>query len=357
VTAEAALKDLLDQACDPDSDSYVAPGLACVVAAGDNTGPRFAYAAGVVHGEPGAAPVAQDTVFDLASLTKILSTTLLCAYAVEQERLSLDEAPWAGWPGATIRNVLLHNAGLVWWAPFFDRIEPQLVGLPAGSRAVVDQVLGTALARPVGGKAVYSDLGFIALGALLEERLGDRLDHLFCAVADECYGKSGLGYVPLFEQGYHPHLPDVAATEQCPWRRRLLQGQANDGNCFAMGGIAGHAGLFGSVLDVEKAARYHLSLPPRLLAFATYDGERRLGYDLPTEGGTTGGALSTRAFGHLGFTGTSVWLDPEGPTAGGAVYVLLTNRVCPTVENLEIKKLRPAFHRAARRFLDDDAIR
>lgn len=347
MSAEAELVALLDDARDT-----VAPGLACVVASGAADGPRFVHATGVVHDDEGAPPVTERTVFDLASLTKILATTLLCGYAIEEDKLALDEEPWPRWPGATVRHVLLHNAGLLWWAPFYLNVPGPSVGLPAGRQHVLDEVLATPLERGVGEKTVYSDLGFIALAALLEERLGDRYDRLFDAVANASYGATGLRYVPLFEDGYHPALPDVAATERCAWRNRLVQGQAGDNNCFAMGGIAGHAGLFGSVLDVEKAARYHLSLPDRLRALATWDGERRLGYDRPTEGGTTGGAVSDRGFGHLGFVGTSLWLDPEGPAPGGALYVLLTNRVCPTRENLAIKQLRPAFHRAARRWLE-----
>jgi CubicO group peptidase (beta-lactamase class C family) len=347
VSAELALRELLDDARDS-----VAPAIACVVAAGDPGGPRFVYAQGFTHDEDDAPAVNEHTAFDLASLTKILSTTLLCAYAVETDRLRLDEEPWPGWPGVSVRHVLLHNGGLVWWAPFFERVEPRDVGTPAGARAVTSEVLSTELARAVGSETVYSDLGFIALTALLEERLGDRYDRLFDAVAKESYGETGLRYVPIFEQGYHPALPDVAATERCAWRRRLVHGQANDGNCFAMGGIAGHAGLFGSVLDVESAARYPLALPARTASFATWDGERRIGYDRPTEGGTTGGAVSDRGFGHLGFTGTSVWLDPDGPAEGGALYVLLTNRVCPTTDNDRIKQFRPAFHRAGRAWLE-----
>ncbi len=352
----AALRALLDDAV----HSGATPGASCVVTTADPAGPRFAYATGRTQREPDAFDVGEHTVFDLASLTKVLSTTLLCAHAVAEGALALDEQPWPSWPGVTVRNALLHDGGLLWWAPLHERVSSFDVGLPAGSRKVIDEVLRTPLARPPGAETVYSDLGFIALGALLEERLGQRLDRAFYDVARRSYGETGLCYVPLYEEGFHPALPHVAATSYCEWRARVVQAQVNDDNAFAMGGIAGHAGLFGTAEGVEAAARFHLAahngssttpLASALRAFSSWDGARRLGYDRPTEGGTTGGAVSERGFGHLGFTGTSLWLDPEGPGEGGALYVLLTNRVCESRENQAIKQLRPAFHRAAKAWL------
>lgn len=358
--AEARLRALLDDAV----ERGVTPGFSCVVASGAPGGPRLTYAAGKTHRDPGAFDVDERTVFDLASLTKVLSTTLLCAHAVSEHALSLDEEPWPSWPGVRVRNALLHDGGLSWWAPFHERVPSLFVGLPEGAHVVVREVLATPLARAVGSETVYSDLGFIALGALLEERLGQRLDRAFDDVSRRAYGATGLRYVPLFEEGFHPSLPHVAATSRCPWRGRVLQGQVNDDNAFAMGGIAGHAGLFGTAVDVEAAGRFHLAaamartqgaLAETLRAFASWDGPRRLGYDRPSEGGTTGGAVSARGFGHLGFTGTSLWLDPEGPGEDGALYVLLTNRVCESRDHVPpgggIKELRQAFHRAARAWL------
>lgn len=358
MSAEARLRALLDDAV----ARGVTPGFSCVVAAGAPEGPRFSYAGGRTHREPDAFSTYEGTVFDLASLTKILSTTLLCAHAVAEGALSLDEEPWPSWPGVTVRNALLHDGGLLWWAPFYERVPAPVLGLPEGARIVVEEVLRTPLARAVGESTVYSDLGFIALGALVEERLESRLDRAFDDVAARAYGQTALRYVPLYEDGYHPALPHVAATSLCEWRGRVMQAQVNDDNAFAMGGVAGHAGLFGTAADVEAAARFHLGcatgaksgpLAEALRSFSSWQGPRRLGYDRPTDGGTTGGAVSDRGFGHLGFTGTSLWLDPDGPAEGGALYVLLTNRVCESRENLGIKELRPAFHRAAREWLED----
>ena len=279
-----------------------------------------------------------DTVFDLASLTKLLSTTSLVARALDAGKLTLDETPWPRWPAATIEHVMRHEAGLPPWRPFFE-LARGVAGMPAGKRIVVDAVLATALEVAPGSRTLYSDLGFIALGALLEERLGRGLDELFAEVA----GDSGVRFVRLDRDGFHPALPNVAPTERCPWRRRVVQGQVHDENCFAIGGVSGHAGLFGSIVDVERAVA---SLLPLLARFRDEPGRPRarrpIGFDTATPGGSTGDALSPRAVGHLGFTGTSIWLDDD------VTYVLLTNRVHETRAHPErILAARQAFHRAA----------
>lgn len=332
------------------------PGAAALVLTGD--GRRRALVAGHLHRLEGARAVDEDTVWDLASLTKLLSTTLVVARAVDAGRVSLDDEPWpTGWPGVTVAHVLRHDAGLPAWRPLFEVARKAGVcGLPAGARAVVDAALAIAPEAPPGARTLYSDLGFIALGAWLEERLGDPLDHLFARAA-AAYGATGLRFVRLDVEGFHPAVPNVAPTERCPWRRRALFGQVHDDNAFAMGGVAGNAGLFGSLLDVEGAARFllrALSEPGEatLAAFAASAGVRAVGFDRAMPNGTTGGALSARAVGHLGFTGTSLFVDPAPP---GAAYVLLTNRVHESREHKErMLEMRRAFHRAAAAWVRDD---
>lgn len=338
----------------------VTPGFACVVATGDAAGPRFVHAGGHTHRDHGAPAVDLETVFDLASLTKVLATTLLCAEAVHDGKIDLEETPWPAWPGVRVRNLLAHDSGLPAWSAFYAQVPRLHVGLEAGARDVLRQALATAPLRPPEQATLYSDLGFIALGALLEERLGARLDRLFGPAAAKVYKAPGMRFVPLYEDGYHPALPRVAATTRCAWRGRVVQGQVDDENAFAMGGVAGHAGLFSTALDVECAARAHLaallnkstlSYASTLRRFLTWPGERALGWDRASTGGSTGGALSTEAVGHLGFTGTSLWLDARGPGIDGALYILLTNRVCESRENDGIRTLRQQFHRAARHWL------
>lgn len=331
----------------------VTPGAAAVVLTGDHR--RTAAVAGYLHRGAGALAIDEDTVWDLASLTKLLCTTLVVARAVDAGRLALHEEPWPRqWPGVTVAHVLRHDAGLPAWRPLFEAARRAGVcGLPAGARVVVDAALAVAPEAAPGARTLYSDLGFIALGAFLEERLGEPLDVAFAAAA-RALGPHELRFVRLDVDGFHPAVPRVAPTERCSWRRRALHGQVHDDNAFAMGGVAGHAGLFGSLFDVEAAARFFLrtllsDAEPTLAGFAGGEGERGLGFDRATPTGTTGGALSPRAVGHLGFTGTSIFVDPEPP---GAAYVLLTHRVHESREHKErIFAVRQAFHREAARWV------
>lgn len=334
-------------------DDGVTPGAAALVVVPQ--GPRLLVTAGTLDRGESAPLVSADTVYDLASLTKVLSTTLLTAWAVAEGQVELDEEPWPAWPGVTVAHVLAHESGLPAWQPLFEEaIAHRVVGLPAGRQRVVAACLEAAPEAGPGEATVYSDLGFIALGALLEDRLGDRLDRLFDEVARSFYGPSGLAFCALYEDGYLQPFARVAPTERCRWRGRVVQAQVHDDNAFAMGGVAGHAGLFGSVLDVERAALALLAavhtggegVAGALQRFAHHPGARGLGFDRASPEGTTGGVLTSRTVGHLGFTGTSLWLDPD-LVAGGAAFVLLTNRVHESREGEGIGELRRAFHRAA----------
>lgn len=308
----------------------------------------------------GAHRVKDDTVYDLASLTKLLVTTTLVADAVDDGLIELDEEPFSTWPGVQVAHLLGHDGGLVAHRPFYEALvedpaRSHLVGRRAGHDAIADAVLQTPPDAAPGARVLYSDLGFIALGVLVEVRRQQRLDALWRAHPLS----AGLAarFVCLEDDGYHPALPLVAPTEHCPWRRRVVHGQVNDDNCFAMGGVAGHAGLFGSLDDVVTLAvrllRRLRTAGDTLSAFAhhrtsTMEAPRALGFDVVSPGGSTGDALGPRTVGHLGFTGTSLWLDPDVGD-GGAAWILLSNAVQlgrPTVRERS-KALRVAFHRAA----------
>ncbi len=281
--------------------------------------------------------VSDETIYDLASLTKVLCTTLLTCHAIQLGKLDILEKPWPSWPGVSVLHVLEHTSGLPAWAPFYRRTPHD----------VLAQVLATKPTNLPGVQVVYSDLGFIALGDLLQNRLGNKLDVLFIDVAQRHYGNTALTF--------HPDPLLVAPTDYCPWRKRVLRGDVNDANCYAMGGVSGHAGLFGCAKDVESAARFFLDaicgneqgLPGLVRQFATHNGKRPLGFDRVSIGGSTGNALSPRSVGHLGFTGTSLWLDPQSQ----AVYILLSNRYQNGGKKTGIKHLRVSFHEAAARFL------
>jgi CubicO group peptidase (beta-lactamase class C family) len=295
-------------------------------------------------------------VFDLASLTKLFVTTTLVADAVDDGVIDLDEQAWPGWPGVTPRHLLAHDGGLVAHRHFHrelldDPRRSHLLGQRAGRDVIVDAVLATAAEAAPGTRVLYSDLGFIALGDLVERRRGADLDALWAA--HPLRAGTGARFVRLADDGYHPALPLVAPTEHCAWRRRVVHGQVHDDNGFAMGGVGGHAGLFGSLDDV-------VTMATRLLARLDDDGDtlarfarhrttasptRALGFDVATPGGSTGDALSPRTVGHLGFTGTSVWLDLDA----GRGYVLLSNAVHLGRESARDRSraLRVAFHRVA----------
>lgn len=306
-------------------------------------------------------PVSAHTHYDLASLTKIFSTTLLAAYAISIGKLARYESPWSQWPGVSVEHVLQHQSGLPAWKPFYEAVlQTPVASTPDGKLAVLQAVLGTECEAKPSAQTTYSDLGFIALGALLEERLGMPLDDAFNAISRSFYGPTSMRYVPLWRDGFHPNYCDCAPTEACPWRKRVVQGQVHDDNAFVMGGVAGHAGLFGTLDDVSQASHQLLrrvmrpttDLDRALSSFVQAEGLRGLGFDRPTPGGTTGNALSSSAFGHLGFTGTSVWMDPQSTGPGGAVFILLTNRVHPSRNREGIRALRIGFHEKARRWLD-----
>ncbi len=306
------------------------------------------YACGVTHyGDArgdvcGGAPVTPDTRYDLASLTKVMATLPSILTLLEGGEVSLHDplkrffsnAGWMQTPSSgdlTLRQLLTHSSGLPAWTPLFAQVSTRLTALA--------NVLQTPLARPV-GEVRYSDLNFILLGAVVERVSGLRLDAF---AAEHVFGPLSMTHTAY---GVPDGAP-VAATEDCGWRGRLLQGEVHDENAFVMDGVAGHAGLFGTAGDVARYARAWLELgapfaSPELLRLACSEqvrgeaaGRRGLGWQL------YGGRADASAYGHTGFTGTSLYIDPEG----GWFAVLLTNRVHPSRACGEtIQQLRASFH-------------
>lgn len=323
-------------------------------------------------GELASTPVTPETVYDLASLTKVLATTTLVAQTVSRGRLALDrqlpESLAVGSYRPSLRDLLEHAAGLEAHREFFD--EPWSLG-PARREALIEAVRRVPPAAAPRTQAIYSDLGFLLLGAWLEQLAGERLDALFVERVAGPLGAAGqIGFLPLDRPAVFER-ERIAATELYgappqPWhalRRRLDQrvahGIVHDDNCVIATGVAGHAGLFGTVAGVLAIARAWLErrLPgvpswaqdhmgELFTTASTVPGStRRLGFDgpAPAGGGSTGEALSSGAYGHLGFTGTSLWIDPERR----AIYILLSNRVHPSRDNDKILPLRRSFHTQA----------
>ncbi len=311
--------------------------------------PVWQFTAGALTFDATAPPVTADTVYDLASLTKVLATTPLIAQMVERGALGLDDPisdhlpPWHDRRAdrVTIRDLLSHSSGLPGWRPLFEHC--------TGHAAFEAAILATPLEYAPRAQSVYSDLGFMLLGFLLDTGapLATRFDTLLTQAA-----------IPEPLQYRPPALwrRRIAPTEIDHWRGRLLVGEVHDENAAALGGVAGHAGLFGTAAAVGACARHVLQVldgrsgvlrRDTLEQITRCDGavpgsSRALGWDTMRPTSSCGTKMSARAFGHTGFTGTSLWIDPEQE-----VYVvLLTNRVHPTRTNQAITTLRPAVHDA-----------
>lgn len=302
-------------------------------------------------------PMTADTIFDLASLTKPLATTLAVMKLVSQKKIVLQQhlddilPSFKGSDKARIRidHLLYHRSGLPDYRPYYKRLKK----LPEDQRKEALRVflLQEPLVSPIGKETLYSDLGFMILCWVIEAVSGKRLDRF---VEKEIYLPLGLDTLFFVDLYSTPINLYVAATEQCPWRKILLTGVVHDDNAYVVGGIDGHAGLFGSAVDIhlllmalQAALQGHAAnqvFDKKILQqFLKRDdhAKRALGFDMPaTSGPSCGRYFSTTSIGHLGFTGTSFWMDFEQ----GVVVILLTNRVHPSRDNDSIKYFRPILH-------------
>lgn len=300
--------------------------------------------------------------YDLASLTKPLSTALAMVALVGAGKISLNDKIENYLPvtlpedkrGITIGQLLNHSSGLPAHLPFFK----QLAELTAAHRKseLLQLIISAELAAPPGTAAIYSDLGYLLLGMIIEELTGVTLDQYFSDKIVEPLGLAeGIFFNPL--GGARQERECFAPTEYCLWRGRVLRGEVSDENCWVLAGVAGHAGLFGNIesvlaltgaiLEIWQGRLVHPHIRREELALfleaqsPVAGSTWALGFDRPTPGSSSSGRyLSPRSVGHLGFTGTSFWIDPEK----GLVVVLLTNRVHPSRENNLIREFRPLFH-------------
>lgn len=302
--------------------------------------------------------VTQHTVYDLASLTKPLATTLAVMILIQEGKLRLDQpldetiSAFRGTEraGIRIRHLLDHTSGLPDYRPYYIDIRE----LPFERRkdALREKLISEALVSVIGEQTLYSDIGFMILEWIIESASGKGLAEF---AKEKIYDPIGIDN--LFFVGRDRVIPDkkFAATEVCPWRRILLNGQVHDDNAFVMGGVAGHAGLFGTAesvhaLLVELLNIYHEKPSGQLFQsdlvrvfFSKRNMQgRALGFDVPSPTGSSCGELFCRdaTVGHLGFTGTSFWMDLKQ----NVIVILLTNRVHPSRSNEEIKKFRPLIH-------------
>jgi CubicO group peptidase (beta-lactamase class C family) len=307
------------------------------------------HAAGTLSYDEGSPVVRDATIYDLASLTKVLSTATLVMREIERGAMGLDDAlphllpacrnPALG--AISVEDLLSHCAGFPAYRPYYRTI--------AGQDAFEAAICATPLEYVPRTQSVYSDLGFMLLGIALGHgvSLAQRFDAMWTQMAT---GEELQFLPPERWRGR------TAPTEHDPWRDRLLVGEVHDENAAALGGVAGHAGLFGTAPAVGAFARHLLQIldgrtgvvaRSSLTRFVTRrdtipGSSRALGWDTMLPTSSCGTRMSPAAFGHTGFTGTSLWIDP----ANGCYVVLLTNRVHPTRDNGAIQRVRPALHDA-----------
>ncbi len=360
----------LDMLCHQGVQKKIFPGVAAAIVSGHG-GRRFSVisTAGQTRVDGPGTGIEPDTFFDLASLTKPLATTLSILTLMEEDALTPDDR-YADLSASTIppdkqnitiAHLLSHSSGLAPYKPYFKHFSPD--GAQNAGKQLVQRIVQAPLEYATGTDCRYSDLGFILLGDLIKQISGRPLNYFFKKKITEPLGLSrDLFFLP----------PDVektfgqnqfAATERCGWRMRILQGEVHDEHCFLMGGVAGHAGLFGtiggvlhlctSILDSWQGGRKsNLPISDTTLRMAL---QRQyptrtwcLGFDTPSTGYSSAGCyLARQSIGHLGYTGTSFWIDPAKET----ILILLTNRVHPSRENKKIREFRPWFHDRVMEFL------
>jgi CubicO group peptidase (beta-lactamase class C family) len=343
-------------------DSWVAKGAfpGAVLAVGQHGRLVALKAFGRIASTADAPPMPVDALFDLASLTKVIGTTTAAEILYDRHQLDLD-APvvrylpeFGAVPGherITVRNLLTHSSGLqsadMSWQFAKDR------------QGILQRLYAMPATDPPGTVFAYRDTNMILVGEIVERLSGLPLDRF---LAREVFGPLGMK-----DTGFRPSpklLPRIAPTEQDDrFRHMLVRGVVHDENAYAMGGVAGHAGLFSTARDLATLAELYLDHGSyhgrRLIKASTVDlfetrqnmppgSSRALGWDTPTPGGFAGPLASPRAIIHTGFTGTSIYIDPDRD----AFVILLTNRVNPTRDNMLIGQARPAIHTAVLSILD-----
>lgn len=332
-----------------------APGAVLAILKGRE---RFVYGTGQLGADQARMPDGS-TIYDLASVTKVVGLTTAVMLAVDEGKLQLDVPvqrylPTFVGPGkdrVTVRMLLTHASGLPAWRPLFRETSTR-----AEAFALADT---TPLDSAAGKSEVYSDLGAIVLTQMIETIYRQRLDSLLKRKVFTPLGMKSTGYLPDSTE-----LDRIAPTELDPWRGRVLRGEVHDENAARLDGVSGHAGLFASADDLLTFAEWILdgwtegqmhrrtgrrtetsdrpTIGPSVLRDFTRrqnivpGSSRALGWDTPSPGGSAGSRLSPTSFGHTGFTGTSLWIDPERRLA----IILLSNRVNPTRDNPRWAPLR-----------------
>ena len=318
--------------------------------------------------DDGAERMRLDTLFDLASLTKIFATTTLSMIFYERGVLDL-ESPVSSYipefrgedkDRVLVKDLLAHSGGLLWWTDLYMKFEGQPPD--RARRGYIQTICEMPLDYSPRSKTSYSDLGILLLGEILERVSGKPLDVM---AQEEVFDPLAMD-----DTMFRPPeslLARIAPTEQDAWRGRVVHGEVHDENAFGLGGLAPHAGLFSTASSLAPFPQMYLNGGAyngrrivnaetielfTMRAALAPDSSRALGWDTPSEPSSSGAYFSVESYGHTGFTGTSMWIDPERELFA----LLLTNRVHPTRENRKLYDVRPKFHDAIMKAIVDMEI-
>jgi len=326
-------------------------------------------ALGALSYDEDAERVRRDTMYDLASLTKVIVTTTLSMILYEREQLDLESPVTAYIPEFSggeketvlVKDLLAHSGGLLWWSELYKKFEGNT---PEESRAgYIETICAMPLDYSPRSKTIYSDLGVLLLGEILERITGKPLDVL---AKEELFEPLGMDET-LFQPPASLRSR-IAPTERDEWRGRIVHGEVHDENAYGLGGLAPHAGLFSTARSLAPFVQMILNGGAynghRIVNGATIelftaraelvpDSSRAFGWDTPSGRSSSGKYFSEESFGHTGFTGTSIWIDPKRELFA----ILLTNRVHPTRENRKLYEVRPLFHDAVMQAITDVEVR
>lgn len=336
----------------------------------------------------------EHSCFDIASVTKPVSTASLAMMLVAEGLLKFDDTAYQWLAGArepwhkqiTVAHLMNHTSGLPKWQPYYRELPQSLVGTEAGKRLILDSCYAEPLLSAPAAETRYSDPGYIMLGEIVEEAGGAPLDVLFmqriahplhlsdtffvrnvgakAATTARRTSTSADQHVPTPKHGIPSERPmqkagehrRFAPTEDCPWRERVIHGEVHDQNAYALGGVAGHAGLFSTAADLNRFTLELVKswrgesnfLPTDILKGHMIEVKANpagevfvLGWMRPSRSSSSAGShFSTNSIGHLGFTGCSIWIDLREDFW----IILLTNRIHPSSMNEKIKTFRPHIH-------------
>jgi len=332
------------------------PGASLLVARGPEI--LCSLHSGQAQTTPTSRAISENTLFDIASITKPMATATLMMLANPEIDHLVDHPVGDFYHSALygeiqLKYLLNHTSGLPAWRDYYRQMVQEAPDHNKNTQKILSLIVKEIPHSKPGMKCEYSDLGYILLGYILEQIYAKPLNLIFKEKIAQPLGLVSTKYIPLGET-LNDH--EIASTEDCPWRKKVLTGEVHDDHAWLMGGVAGHAGLFSTTKDIHRwiveliKAKKGASdfIDQQTFQFFNPLPEKRdrhkryftMGFDTPSEPSSSGKFFSSKTLGHLGYTGTSFWWD----TTNDAIVILLTNRVHPSRTNEQIKAFRPKLH-------------